>query len=481
MQTYFWHDYETFGADPQRDLPCQFAGVRTDLDLNIIDDPVTFYCAPSEDYLPSPKACLVTGITPQIALKEGMREFEFAARVNEIFSVPGTCVAGYNSIRFDDEVTRNLLYRNFWDPYEREWRNGNSRWDLIDIVRLVYALKPDTLKWPLDENGQVSFRLERLTKENGIEHGAAHDAMSDVYATLDLAKLIKQREPKLFDWAFSFRGKQKVNDVFDLDNLKPLFHISSKYRAAMGCCAIVAPLFRHPTNPNGVVVWDLRQDPAIWQSYSAEQMRSALYTSSADLSAGQERPALKTVHVNKCPILLPGSSLKRLSEERKLAWGLDEELIRRHLHALRSNRDVFLAWQEIFAESGDNSDALDPELMIYSGGFFGASDRQQMQRIRAAKSYELAEQDFTFSDARLEEMLFRYKARNFPDLLEADEQARWGQHCYDRVVRGESGWLGIETFAEQLNQLAQENGVTSRDIEILESLKYYAESIVPYV
>ena len=193
MQTIFWHDYETFGADTRKDRPCQFAGVRTDLDLNIISDPITLYCKPNDDFLPSPDACLITGITPQHAYQEGVKEVEFAQRINTIFSVPETCVAGYNSIRFDDEISRNLFYRNFIDPYEREWKNGNSRWDIIDLVRLTYALRPDGINWPKDENDQPSFRLERLTEANNIAHEAAHDAMSDVYATIAVAKLIKEK------------------------------------------------------------------------------------------------------------------------------------------------------------------------------------------------------------------------------------------------------------------------------------------------
>ena len=184
--TILWHDYETWGVSPKFDKPSQFAGIRTDLDLNIIGEPEMFYCQPPQDYLPQPEACLVTGITPQKALREGLTEAEFAERIHSLFSQPNTCVAGYNSIRFDDEVTRYLLYRNFYDPYAREWQNGNSRWDIIDMIRACYALRPEGIEWPtVERDGQqvVSFRLELLTKANGIEHEAAHDAMSDVYAT----------------------------------------------------------------------------------------------------------------------------------------------------------------------------------------------------------------------------------------------------------------------------------------------------------
>jgi len=194
-ETLYWHDYETFGADPSRDRPVQFAGLRTDLDLNRIGEPLVLYARPANDFLPQPQACLVTGISPQLALERGVPECEFIERILQELARPGTCGAGYNSLRFDDEVTRYTLYRNFHDPYAREWQHGNSRWDIIDLVRTACALRPEGIEWPLREDGLPSFRLEDLTGANGISHGAAHDALADVEATIALARLVRQRQP----------------------------------------------------------------------------------------------------------------------------------------------------------------------------------------------------------------------------------------------------------------------------------------------
>lgn len=139
--SFYWHDYETWGTDPRRDRAVQFAGLRTDLDFNPIGRPLMVYAKPADDMLPQPGACLVTGITPQHARKEGVCEADFFRAVHDELSRPGTCALGYNSIRFDDEFTRYGLYRNFYDPYAREWQNGNSRWDIIDTVRLMRALR----------------------------------------------------------------------------------------------------------------------------------------------------------------------------------------------------------------------------------------------------------------------------------------------------------------------------------------------------
>ena len=234
----YWHDYETFGAHPKTDRPSQFAGIRTDFDLNIISEPLMIYAKPADDFFPEPDACLVTGITPQKALNDGLPESEFMHNILTEFSQANTCVAGYNSIRFDDEVTRYSLYRNLYPAYDREWQNGNSRWDIIDLVRVTHALRPDGIHWPKHENGKPSYRLEDLTRENNLNHEAAHDALSDVLATIAVAKLIKEKQPALYDYYFKNRQKRSVMKLLDLENKKPVLHTSSMFSTDYYCTEI---------------------------------------------------------------------------------------------------------------------------------------------------------------------------------------------------------------------------------------------------
>lgn len=480
MDSIFWHDYETFGADTRRDRPSQFAGVRTDLDLNIIDEPVTFYCKPAEDFLPSPDACLITGITPQLAYSEGLVEAEFAREIQTLFSVPHTCVAGYNSIRFDDEISRNLFYRNFYDPYEREWRNGNSRWDIIDLVRLTYALRPDGINWPMDEHGVPSFRLEKLTKANDIEHEAAHDAMSDVYATIAVARLIKQKQPQLYNFVFQHRHKASLLSFFEGPDIKPLFHVSSKYPASAGCCALVLPLFKHPHNANGYVVFDLRQNPESLYELSIDEISTRLYTTTSELQeSGKFRPAIKTIHINKCPMVAPASVVKTIPDDRLLAWNLDIPLMMQHLAWIRANPEFSAKIYSVFSQKRDYPPETDPDLMIYSG-FFGTVDKQLMSEIRQASSNDLADKEFPFVDERLHELLFRYKARNFPVILNDEELDQWQRYCAHKLFDKQSGYLTFETYFSRIQVLASAPDIKPRDLSILEDLKYYAESIIPY-
>jgi exonuclease I len=264
--TFFWHDYETFGAQPRYDRPAQFAGIRTDAELNEIGEPVMWYCQPAGDYLPDPQSCLITGITPQQCLEQGMPEAQFAARIEAELAQAGTVGVGYNTIRFDDEITRFMFWRSLIDPYAREWQNGCGRWDLLDVVRMVYALRPEGIVWPKKEDGSPSFKLEDLARANGLLHEKAHDALSDVRATIGLARLIRKVQPRLFDFAFALHKKDRVLQEMglpaDAAHARPFLHVSGMIRPERGCITVMWPLATHPTNKNEIICWDLTQDPS---------------------------------------------------------------------------------------------------------------------------------------------------------------------------------------------------------------------------
>jgi exodeoxyribonuclease-1 len=311
----YWYDYETFGINPRSDRLAQFGGIRTDEDLNIISEPLVIYCKPADDMLPDPYACLVTGITPQKTQAEGLIEAEFIAAIHKQFSQPGTCIAGYNSIRFDDEFTRNALYRNFYNPYTHEWQHGNSRWDLIDIVRLTRALRPEGINWPVGDDGRPSIRLELLTKANGISHEDAHDAMSDVYATIEMAKLIRKHQPRLFDYMYGLRKKAEVSKLLNLRSHEPVLHVSSMYSAERNAIAMVMPICQHPSNKNSIIVYDLNIEPDDFINADTDELTGRLYTRSEDLPEGVKRVPLKDVHINKCPVIVPLKTMDAASAE----------------------------------------------------------------------------------------------------------------------------------------------------------------------
>jgi len=474
--TFFWHDYETSGADPRRDRPMQFAGIRTDAELNIIEEPVMLYCRPADDLLPHPQACLITGIVPQDAIREGLCEAEFIARVHEELARPGTCAVGYNSIRFDDEITRNTLYRNFFDPYAREWQNSCSRWDIIDMLRLTRALRPEGIEWPTYEDGSPSLRLEDLTRANGIDHGNAHDALSDVYATIEMAKLVREKQPKLFEFVLHNRDKATILQKLDVVSHKPVLHISSRYPAELGNAAIVAPLATHPVNKNSVAVWDLRVDPTPLFDLPVPELRRLMYLPRDERKDSDPNIALKQVLANKCPIIAPAGMLTKVEADR---LHIDGDLCRTHLQMLRSHPGLAAKIMDIFREDPFEAES-DPDLMIYSGGFFGAADKAAMAQIRDCDPDALSELEVAFQDPRLEEMLLRYKGRNYPHTLVDEERVQWEEYRRRRLMGPDNhGHLTMQQFFTAMNELYGQPDLPSRDRQILEELAIYAESIYP--
>lgn len=474
----YWHDYETWGENPAVDKPAQFAGVRTDENLNIIGDPLMIYAKPAPDLLPKPEACLITGLVPQDVANKGICEAEFIAAIHSELAQPGTCGVGYNSIRFDDEVTRYTLYRNFYDPYEREWRNGNSRWDIIDVVRMTRALRPEGIEWPNYENGLPSFKLEMLTAANNLRHEAAHDALSDVYATIAIAKLIKSKQPKLYDYAYRLRDKRFVANLIDVTQIKPLLHISSKFPNQQGNTALVLPLAYHPTNKNSVIAYNLGVHPAALFDLPVEELRLRLFTANGDLPEGVERLALKEIHLNKTPMLVTPAMLDNAVAIR---LGLDRPLCERHVkcfadltteqwQSLRSKLDELYGGQEFAPRS-------DPEQQLYSG-FFSDHDRRNMARIRRSAPSALAVSEFDFEDPRLKDLLFRYRARNFPTSLTGEEQQQWQEFCRSRLT--DPNWgagLVMSEFLERIAALTGQYKDDTRAQEILKKLREYADTL----
>ncbi|WP_217476493.1 exodeoxyribonuclease I [Stutzerimonas stutzeri] len=442
----FWYDFETTGISPRCDRPLQVAGIRTNEALEEIGEPLNLYCRPGDDILPHPAACLVTGITPATLLAKGLCEAEFVTRLHRELAQPGTCGAGYNTLRFDDEVLRYSLYRNFFDPYAREWQGGNSRWDLIDLVRTAYALRPEGLVWP-EEDGRVTLKLERLSVANGLEHVQAHDALSDVRATIALARLIRERQPRLYDYLYRLRRKNAVIEQVEL--LKPMVHISGRFSAARHYLSVVLPLAWHPRNRNALIVCDLNAECSpLWEE-SADTLRERLYTRREDL--GEKLPApLKLVHVNRCPVLLPMKVLRPVDVER---LGLDLQCCESRARDLISREVTWGAkLADIYQEQAFN-EVADPEQQLYEG-FLGERDRRLCEQVRSLMASTGSSVTPPFDDPRLPELHFRYRARNFPEGLSDEERRQWQQFCRQRLTAPEFGAPNtLEQFESALREL----------------------------
>jgi exodeoxyribonuclease-1 len=470
--TFYWHDYETFGRVPRRDRPSQFAGVRTDANLNEIGAPLMQYCQPAPDYLPEPGACLLTGIVPQTCFELGVPEHRFADAIERQLAQPGTVGVGYNSIRFDDEVTRFLFWRTLIDPYAREWQNECGRWDLLDVVRCAFALRPDGIVWPTHPDGKASFKLEHLTAANGIAHVGAHDALSDVRATVALARIVKQRQPRLWDFCLKLRSKHEV--IREMGVGVPFLHVSGMYGPERGCITPVWPLAPRPSNKNEVIVWDLTADPTELFTLNVDEIRTRMFTRSDDLPEGVSRLPIKTIHINKSPIVI--GNLKTLSPEMASQWRIDMPQALRHAEQVAKNASLLAGMWPMIFERPAREGKTDVDEDLY-GGFLGNEDRRTLERMRGLDGAQLAAKRPSFSDARLDELFFRYRARNFPESLLDQERSQWQEHCAHRLHDGAGDSLTLAAYFEQIDGLQEE--ADERGQDILGALVDYGTQIAP--
>lgn len=472
MQSLLWQDYETGGTNARRDRPTQFAGVRTDLDHKIIGQPTVLYCKPSPDILPSAMACLITGISPLACLQKGLPEYQFAAQVNRLLSESGTIRTGYNTIAFDDEVTRHLLWRNLIDPYASEWQNGCGRWDTIGMMRACYAFRPEGINWPVREEGKPSFRLSDLSAANGIAHDAAHDALSDVYATIGMARLVHTVHPDLYDFCFSLRRKENVAAEIGFPANKVFVHVDRAYGADRGYIAMLTPISIHPTNDKEIICWDLSKNPDQLADLSAEAIRELVFSKKEDLPEGVERPGLHTVATNKAPIVM--QTLEELTPDIVAKWNINMEGARANYKALREiakTRQVDVLVQDVYNRKFD---PCDPEEDLY-GGFVSKNDRRTLNMVVDLPEAKLANLQVSFDDCRLDTLLFRYKARNFPSTLNEEEKVLWDEHMRARLIDGVDGHRTIGQVREEIAELRP--AADAKSIRVLDELGQYVDSI----
>ena len=469
MKTFFWYDYETFGLSPKTQRIAQFAGIRTDENLNIIDEHM-FYCKPTYDSLPSPEACSVTGITPQICEKNGLIEKTFISTINNEFSVPDTCVVGYNSISFDDEFTRYTLFRNFLDPYAWHWQNGNSRWDILDVARFCYALKKDSsLKWHYDENNKPIFKLDKLAPANDIEHSDAHDALADVRATIGIAKIIKTTQPKLFDYALSLRDKREVSKKIEL--FSPLLHTSGIYSGKLSCTRLTTALAYHPEYSDRALVFNLDQDPSLLTELETEELKTLIF--SKKLPKGVDRLQIKELAFNKSPMFVP--NVYKLENKITDQLQIDIDKCMDNLSYIRDNKtQIKQKIKSIYTNDSERTPTLDVDQSLYDN-FIDKADRLICNQIQNLSSDELRDFKPQFKDKKLSKLLLNFKARNFPESLTESEQEEWFEIVQSRVQNGENGYLSLDNFYKSLEK--QKISAPSKS-NIWTQLEEYAHSFL---
>ena len=453
-----WYDLETFGLNPRVDRIAQAALIRTDLQLNIIEEPVLLYCRLTDDYLPNPESCIVTGLTPQEVNEKGIREYDFIKKINDMFLVPGTVAAGFNNVNFDDECIRSTLYRNLFDPFEREYKEGRSRWDIMNLVRATKDLRPDGIDFSAvnPDTGFTSFKLTDITRVNHIEQEGAHDALVDVRATIDVARLIRDKQPKLFNYAFSHRFKNEVWAVLDPIRHQAVLHTSAAYVSERGNTHPVLPLMANKEKGNEIYCFDLTH----------EIPKSAKGT--------YQETGIMRLMINRSPFIAPISTLDSSSEERlgfTKAW-----IWQKASQAINSpvlKKESILAAREPYEES-----AKDPDLTIYSS-FPSDHDKGVMASIRAMKPADkISKGEHLFEDDKYHKLLWRQVARNWPEVLSEKDRTSWKNFCALRLINPPvEGTPTYELYMRSVSEKLESVDTDYRDKEILLKLKEYGEEL----
>lgn len=473
--SFFFYDLETSGFNPREARVMQFAGQRTNLELKPIGEPVNELIKLTQDILPDPDAVLITGITPQQTLAEGLTEAEFLQRFTAEVATPGTIFIGFNSIRFDDEFMRTLHYRNFYDPYEWQWQDDRSKWDLLDVVRMTRALRPDGIQWPFDIHGKPTNRLELLTGLNKLSHEAAHDALSDVQATIEVARMIQSKQSKLFDYLFSMRSKKALAELIESD--EPFVYTSGRYSSDHEKTTVAVRICAHPKHAGSAFVYDLRHDPLQYKNLAPEQLAEKWRWKK---DPGEPRLPVKKLQYNHCPAIAPMGVLDDASQKR---LKLDPPTIQKHLAALRQISDLAerLCQADELLQAKPQTSLITVEQDVDAGmynGFFNDQDKQAMRVVRAATPQELSNLGLAFNDQRLTTLLPLYKARNFSKTLTDEERGVWERYCTNKLLHG-GEHSKMAQFLTRLQKIAEGGNLTGHQEYLLEEMKLYAESIMP--
>ena len=474
MGSFYFYDLETSGVNARTSRIMQFGGIRTDEDFAIQDEWMT-HVALTDEVLPEPDAVFITEITPQMTQQDGLTEAEFLAEFSKRALKRNTTIVGFNTIRFDDEFMRYTLWRNYYDAYEWQWRDGRSRWDLLDVVRMMRALRPEGIEWPI-EDGKPTNRLELLTKANNIDHGDAHDALADTRATLELAKLIRQKQPKLFDFLLEARKKEVVIEHISPKKPRPFVYTSGRYSSDYEKTTAAIVLAPHPTNSNGHLVYDLRVDPTQFADWTTQQIAQRAFMSYRDRQeSGLDEFPVKILQVNKAPAVAPLGVLDDTAQKRiKLSVADIESNLKKLASMENFAQRVYDAWNR------DNNfrSANDPDVQLYDG-FLNDDDREHMRHVQKLSGSELKGLTPPFKDDRLKQMWPRYVARNFPNALSDDQRQDWEAYRARRLSEGVAGSLTLERYFRRLQQLAQRSGLTEQQQFLLEEMQLYGQSIAP--
>jgi len=415
MKTFLFYDVETSGLNPAFDQILTFACIRTDLSLTEISrELITIQLR--RDIVPSPHAFITHCLTID-ELKHGITEYQAAQQIHKLFNTPGTISFGYNSLGFDDEFLRFLFYRNLLDPYSHQYANQCSRMDMLPVTALFRVFCDHVMNWPHLEDGRSSLKLERISDENQFTtSGRAHEAMNDVEAVIELARIFS-REKDIWAYALDFFNKTK--DVLRINALKKEIRVGNK---PFRICLMVSASFGPKNNYLAPVLHVGESLPyknqSLWLRLDREGVfkkneESGIY----DLFVIRKRPADEL-------IVLP--YLDRFIRKLPLA---SQQTSRENLEKIQSDPDLFFKTIQYHLEyKYPVIPDMDPDAALYQSGFFSSSEKKEISKFHGTKNSEKPIVCESFTSIRVKTLARRILSRNFEDLFPIHSNSEYVDH-----------------------------------------------------
>lgn len=472
------YDLETSGLDYDYDQVLEAAMISMDKDFNIVagSEQVIPVC-PRIDVPPHPEACLTHQLSLADLREKGFSEYDFSTKFLEQVSQPKTFIGGYNNLSFDDEVMRRTLFRTMRDPYGHEWRDGNSRFDVLNIVRTLYAWDPDTLNWPKNEEGGVCLKLSSMTKANNLTHDNAHNALSDVIATAELLQLIKNLGTPWLDKCLELTNKRAVERI--LAKRTPVFHVSPFYTRDRCYSSLILPVIKDLQSDNKVLCVDLTEDPTELLKMSAEEIRYYRFTPRNELQENPPSAPVTSISINKQPSV---AEMADINPSLHARMGVDMNLCLERAKMIAADRGFASRLQQAFKL--DLPPPKDTFGTIYSGGFFSRSDTFLREKVHlldhnlqpsisSAKAGDVLRGS---QDPRLEELAIRMQGINFPHALTnpADHE-RFLKYLERRLGGEDQMGLSVNGAREAIDLCGLNRILTAEDEAVLDDLREHLD------
>ena len=480
-----WYDYETSGRDAAVDRPVQLGWQVTDPGMEPVADAESLLVRLPDDVLPSPGAMLVHQILPDVHQRDGISEAELAKHLEQLIA-PRTLVAGYNSRGFDDKFTQHIFYRCLRDPYAWQYADGRGRFDLYPVVLTYFVLAPESIRWPEDHDGRPRFKLDRIGPLNQLDQGLkrAHDASSDAAVTARLARQLALHDPDLFATCLKRIDKHFVTDQIRADGRSEGFlEVTSFAGWDQGFVRDLWIPFRLSERSNDYVAFDLNYDPqqvmtnliGLVERYSIDR---------SELRKQVRAMGIHTIRINAQPMLFRRATLEPHIKSRLEAFGRDEVRQNQHLdvwqHIQESPafKQLYQLAVQVLVET-EQALPDDVDFGLYAGKFLSTHDKDLLASLPLMDPEALSQWTQSFDDPRYDTLLFRYRARNFPQSLTQSEWKLWQKTRREKLMGVHSTKTQASRVQDELVAITQRTDLEPHQIEQLEQFVMWLDKQPP--